>query len=127
MIEQWNQIPNFSRYKISSFGNIFDIKRNIQYNFSNTKEDNYISVSLVNDNNIRCSFSVHKLVAVAFIENPLQLTIVNHIDGNKKNNNVSNLEWCTSSYNTKHWHKLEGERLKKLKDNMKIKLENLVK
>lgn len=45
---------------------------------------------------------VHKFIAKLFIPNPNNLPAINHIDGDKKNNNVSNLEWCTISYNSKH-------------------------
>lgn len=45
---------------------------------------------------------VHRMVAEVFIENPLNLMIVNHKDGNKLNNLTDNLEWCTTQQNTKH-------------------------
>ena len=54
---------------------------------------------------------VHRLVAQAFIPNPLSLPQVNHIDENKSNNNVDNLEWCTAKYNINY-----GLRSKKMVD-----------
>lgn len=45
---------------------------------------------------------IHRLVALAFCENPKQYKEVNHIDGNKENNNFNNLEWCSRSENNKH-------------------------
>jgi len=52
------------------------------------------------------TFSLHKLLALAFIPNPKNAKCVNHIDGNKLNNSIENLEWCTSSENNKHSHDL---------------------
>ena len=59
----------------------------------------YYSVDLMK-NKKRYKFRIHRLVAEAFIPNPDNLPIINHKDENKLNNEASNLEWCTSSYNT---------------------------
>lgn len=48
------------------------------------------------------SESVHRLVALAFVDNPRNLPEINHIDGNKLNNTAGNLEWCTRSENMRH-------------------------
>ena len=51
---------------------------------------------------------IHRLVGIAFIPNPLNLPQINHIDGNKQNNNVDNLEWCTNQYNSLHYYIANG-------------------
>jgi hypothetical protein len=50
----------------------------------------------------RKTTKLHRLLAIAFIPNPNNYTIINHIDGNKLNNELSNLEWCNHSHNLKH-------------------------
>lgn len=55
----------------------------------------YEKVILTNGRKIRKTYTVHRLVALAFIPNPDNKPTVNHIDGNKRNNNVDNLEWAT--------------------------------
>lgn len=52
---------------------------------------------------------LHILVAKAFIPNPNNYSQVNHIDGNKENNNLENLEWCTSSYNVRDMYRRNGK------------------
>jgi len=61
----------------------------------------YLTIDLRRDKT-RATGLVHRLVATAFLENPENLPIVNHMDSNRKNNCKSNLEWCTHQYNVQH-------------------------
>ena len=66
-----------------------------------TNKSGYMRIKL-SKNGIRTWYLVHRLVALAFIENPDEKPYVNHKDGNKANNSVDNLEWCTSRENQVH-------------------------
>lgn len=88
-------------YKISDTGIVFSVRNNKELKPFVT-EWGYLSVQLRNNGKKRNKF-VHRLVGEAFIEKSDGATEINHKDGNKKNNNVSNLEWCTSSDN--HFHR----------------------
>ena len=76
-------------------------------------EKGYCRVDLSKSGKIK-RHRVHRLVAETFIPNPYNLLEVNHIDGNKQNNNVNNLEWCSHSYNMKEACKLVGMSYKTL-------------
>ncbi|MEY2703855.1 MAG: hypothetical protein RLY43_2494 [Bacteroidota bacterium] len=68
------------------------------------------------------SFKTHRLLAILFIPNPNNFLSVNHKDGDKLNNQLENLEWCTLSYNTKHAYSL-GLISQKKKFSKEIELE----
>ena len=63
----------------------------------------YKKVTLLSKSGERGHYQVHRLVAQAFLRNPKKLEIVNHIDGDKMNNNLYNLEWTTRKGNGKHY------------------------
>ena len=65
-------------------------------------KDGYEIVTLTDYDGDKTNYRVHVLVATNFIDNPMNKSQVNHIDGNKLNNAVSNLEWCTPRENTLH-------------------------
>lgn len=99
MAEQWKQIVDYPNYHISSFGNVKNIISNKLLTPNN--KGGYYNVSLISNKN-RKSLKVHRLVALAFIENPNNKPHVNHKDKNRLNNYVENLEWMTPTENNIH-------------------------
>lgn len=95
-------INNYENYMIDENGNILNLNTN-KYLKGSIGENGYKYYRL-SKNNQKKMFYAHRLVAETFINNPNNLPIVNHIDGNKLNNNIENLEWVSYSDNTKHWH-----------------------
>ena len=99
-MEKYCIIENFNNYAISNYGNIKNIKNNkILKPHKNT--NGYMEYTFC-QNKIKATFRIHRLVGIYFIDNPQNKPYINHIDGDKTNNNVSNLEWCSAKENDNH-------------------------
>lgn len=102
-----SQIKDFDGYYVDTEGQVYSTRKNGGYHRNMTPlqlrkdKDGYFEVGLYR-NKKRYFRRVHRLVAEAFVPNPEHLPQINHIDGNKQNNHVSNLEWCTCSENMLH-------------------------
>lgn len=103
MKEIWKKVPiaEYSEtYLISNKGRLKNVKRDKIHAIC-LDSDGYPHYLLCN-NKKRKAITAHRLVAMAFIENPLNLPCVNHKDEVKTNNFVDNLEWCTVAYNNSY-------------------------
>lgn len=97
-MERWKDVDGFGGlYSISSNGRVRNKRSGALLKPSCS--GNYKHIQLCFDGK-RKDVLVHRLVAKAFVENPYQLNVVNHIDEDKHNNNAENLEWCTTQYNS---------------------------
>lgn len=107
--EIWKDIHNFNHYEISSLGRVRN--KNTQLILKQYLDKyGYPFVSLSDSakrgsKNRHKKETIHRLVAVAFIDNPLNKPEVNHIDANKSNYNINNLEWVTKKENSQHAYK----------------------
>lgn len=109
-------IPGYSRYLINNCGVVKRIAHDIeQVNrwgnlISRHKKERVVKPRVSNKGYLRLAlceadridYSVHRLVLITFKPNTENLPQINHIDGDKMNNHVDNLEWCTSSHNVQH-------------------------
>lgn len=110
MVEIWKSILGYEGlYEVSNLGRVRSLDRRVSYTNGQVHihkgrilkpgvSNGYMQVHLCNNGSMKQPL-VHRLVAEAFIPNPDNLPQVNHKDENPSNNNVDNLEWCTSEYN----------------------------
>ena len=112
MNEEWRDIEGYEGlYQVSNLGRVKSL------NYNHTKSEKILKSSIegrgyktvtLYKNGIQKTYKIHKLVAQHFIPNPDNLMCINHKDENKLNNNVENLEWCTTRYNN-----IYGTRIKR--------------
>jgi hypothetical protein len=107
MTEIWKDIVGYEGlYQVSNLGRVKSLTRNDKLGrihngrilTLSTNKHGYSQVSLCNCGRV-AKFEVHRLVALAFLDNPYNLSDVNHRDGVRSNNCVVNLEWCSRGYN----------------------------
>jgi hypothetical protein len=97
---RYTYINGYDRgYRIYTDGEVWSVKSRKFLKQETSKGYKRVTLSI---NGKTKRFQVHRVVAMYFIENPLNKPCVNHKDGDKENNNMNNLEWCTHSENEKH-------------------------
>ena len=128
MEEIWKPIEGYSNYEVSSLGRIKNVTKSKLLNGSLDK-NNYRVVSLFSEN-VQKTVKVHRVVALTFLPNILNKTQVNHINGIKDDNRLTNLEWATPLENTRHANRtgltnIKGEKhgrsILKVADVIKIR------
>ena len=99
MLEMWKWVKGYEGlYMISNFGRLKSFYKEEKILKAQVTNDGYEILALTK-NHITKRTGAHRLVCQAFVDNPHNFPEVNHIDENKRNNRVDNLEWCTREYN----------------------------
>lgn len=109
--EKWLDVVGYEGlYQVSDHGRV---RRNGHIKAVSVDHGGYVTVSLSRKSKQQ-TLKVHRLVALAFIPNPEHKKTVNHIDGNKQNNSINNLEWATHGENHKHAYRTGLKKVSEL-------------
>ena len=112
--EIWKDCKGYEgKYQVSNFGRVWNVN-NQKYLKPWISKGGYYLVNLMSKNGKIKHELIHRLVAIAFIDNPCNYPQVNHKDEDKTNNCVDNLEWCNSKYNNNY-----GTRNKRISEKLK--------
>jgi hypothetical protein len=105
-MEQWRKVPNYSRYEVSNTGHIRSTNyqnRGYTQVLKPALTGGYLKTMIKNDSGYFKTIAIHRIIALVFLgDKPSKLHEVNHIDGNKQNNSVKNLEYVTHKENVIH-------------------------
>lgn len=103
-MEEWKDIPGYEgHYQVSNCGNVRSVKKEPVILKGDYQPNGYKRVYLWMDGGKK-NLLVHRLVAIAFLPNPNDYIDINHIDEDKTNNCVDNLQWCSHLYNMNYGH-----------------------
>lgn len=129
----WRDIPGYEgHYCANKLGQIKRLalinsvdprmrkERLLRINRGNSAD--YLTVSLFKDGKSRL-WPAHRLIALTFIDNPLNKPVVNHKDRNRQNNHVDNLEWCTHKENSQHAASMDRMHLNSMQVGLKAKVD----
>ena len=132
-MEEWRDVVGYEGlYQVSNLGRVKSLpkyNRKDSYIMKPTirKRDGRVSVILCKNPSHRKRITVHRLVAIAFVDNPHGYTEVNHKDENPQNNRADNLEWCTRKYNMNYGTTPKRLNLKNMKPVGYVDGEDIVK
>lgn len=121
----WRDLLHYEGlYQISNYGDVWDVKNQVRLN-PVLNHHGYYEVKLTNQYGKRVVESIHRLVALTWVDNPnpKEFNCVNHKDENKTNNYYENLEWCTRGYNVSYSMKgkpKSPEHVEKMRANYEV-------